>query len=697
MKKFSGDRLNNDQKGEDPSRRRTKPLKIIQKVAIQSIDKPSTDQPTTSAQSPSNYAIELTRDWAKFLFGQESDPPRHGSDENKDSPHNQEHIRDASPQYQYGIPSSSSHDSTAKSHDALKTQHDITQHEREASSFCKHIARTTAIDKSAVHAYLEILNNERQFAQDYRFKTIYEFSHDIIKNTNMDQKELVNTLDTLRKINQNFSEFAMNNQDLFPPDSQQALADKLNTWAKNANRKSKFNEYWLKELTNTLLTLRQITQGLRKFAEGNPELFRPALQQELANTRELNTWAKNFKRKLDSNEDWVKETMKQLGIKEEHFNKAYQDLLDNPHASYSIKNASYSPGDLARQYKSNDILVGYDQLLLANAKFKPIYELLKEVFPMEGIPNRSRVSDPPRYGSSENTEAYHTSSQHININSQRGTAYSIPSHASTSKSTDHPDIHHGTTQQERDKQKVAFPDDQIKRKFSGENDIKKINDQFEQRKQAANELIEWTETFTKRFDLREKWVQDGIEKLGIQLKDFGESYQQLQESLIGSSPQNDEQLVTASTMLKSIHDLLKHGIPVEDMPDHICGRKVTQVSGRGNNCLIRALLKGARPKWEENVIENGVTEMRQHLIETKIVEDGAMLNLGNLEEGRQLIESMKKTGWIEHDRDILVYQYLYGKIRCDPIAAGESNKPPYAVLFDSAGIHFYAIEMPNEP
>jgi hypothetical protein len=197
----------------------------------------------------------------------------------------------------------------------------------------------------------------------------------------------------------------MNNQDLFPPDSQQALADKLNTQAKNFNRKFKFNEGWLKELTNTLLTLRQITQGLRKFAEGNPELFRPALEQELANTRELNTWAKNFKRKLDSKEDWVKETMKKLGIKDEYFNKIYHDLIDNPHTSYSIKNASYSPEDLARKYKSNDILGGYDQLLLANAKFKPIYELLKKVFPMEGIPDRSRVSDPPRYGSSKNTEA----------------------------------------------------------------------------------------------------------------------------------------------------------------------------------------------------------------------------------------------------------------------------------------------------
>ena len=126
MENFSGDKLNNDQKEENISYRRSKPLRIIQKVAIQSIDEPSTDQPTTSAQSPSNYAVELARDWAKSLFGRASDPPRHGNDENKDTHHNQEHIHDASPQYQYGIPSSSSHDSTAKSTDHPEIKHNTT-------------------------------------------------------------------------------------------------------------------------------------------------------------------------------------------------------------------------------------------------------------------------------------------------------------------------------------------------------------------------------------------------------------------------------------------------------------------------------------------------------------------------------------------------------------------------------------------
>lgn len=623
------------------------------------------------AQDSSDYITELIKG-ARQGISQASDLPGYRSSDQKDAYHHQEHTHDTYPQYTSGIHTSSSRDATGKSPDHLDLQHDITQREREAS-FCKHIERTTAIIRSVIHAYLENLNGKVEFTKNDRFKIIRKFSHKIIENTNTYQKGLVNTLDTLRKINQKFRKFARDNPDLFPPDSHQTLDNRLNTQAETFNRKFKFNEDWLKELTNTQLTLRQITQGLRKFAEGNPELFRPALQQELANTRELHTWAKNFKRKLDSNEDWVKEVMNQLGVEEQHFNKNYQEFLDNPQASYSIKNARYSPGDLAQQYKPNKILSSYDELFLANAKFKPIYERLKEVFPVEGIPDRSRVSDPPRYGSYENTEAYsnqediyNTYPEYRKASSQYGTAYDIPSsssHDSTGKSPDSPEKQHYKTQKE------------------------------------AKELIEWAKTFTKRFDLGEDWVQAGIkQQLGIKLEDC-ESYQQLREHEETArkpySLESYEELVMANAQLKSIHDLLKGGIPVKDMPDRICGRTVTQVSGRGNDCLIRALLKGARPKWEENVIEDGVIEMRQHLIETKIVEDGAMLDLGNLEEGKQLIKSMKETGWIEPDRDILAYQYLDGKIRCDPIAEGESNKPPYAVLFDSAGIHFYAIEVPE--
>ena len=295
--------------------------------------------------------------------------------------------------------------------------------------------------------------------------------------------------------------------------------------------------------------------------------------------------------------------------------------------------------------------------------------------------HKQQASDPPGHGSSENTEAYHTSPQHINISSQHGTASSIPSHASTSKSTDHLEMKHNTTQHKGTDLKEPFSH------FAVED----LKESFTQGVKTAKELFEWTETFTKRFDLREKWVQDGIEKLGIQLKDFGESYQQLQESLIGSSPQSDEQLVTASTMLKSIHELLKDGIPVTGIPDRICNRKVTQVSGEGNDCLIRALLKGAHPNWEDKLIEIGVKEIRPLLRE---VEKGAMLDLGN-DEGKDLINNMKTAGWIEPDRDILVYQYRNDKIQCFSITDEKSDKPPYAVLRSHGGEHYNAIEVPE--
>jgi hypothetical protein len=336
---------------------------------------------------------------------------------------------------------------------------------------------------------------------------------------------------------------------------------------------------------------------------------------------------------------------------------------------------------------------------------------------MEGIPNRSRVSDPPRYGSSENTEAYHTSPQHINISSQYGTASRIPSHASTSKSTDHPDIHHGTTQQEIDKQKVAFPDDQIKRKFSGENDIKKINDQFEQRKQAANELIEWTETFTKWFDLREKWVQDGIAKLGIELKDFENAYKQLQQFTLSPPLDHlgaDNELVVAS--LQSIRDRLKGGIPVEDIPRQINGLARVETSGHKMNCLIHALLKVSNPEQDMESIKKQAKNIRKDFIlkmndrvnsayqnnefeaqemdelvrRLDAVINKGMLMLGSY-DGAELINYLREHEIIDPNCGLLVYELdKERKIRCNDHYPVSSSKKPYS-LFLHQDFHFEAM------
>jgi hypothetical protein len=218
---------------------------------------------------------------------------------------------------------------------------------------------------------------------------------------------------------------------------------------------------------------------------------------------------------------------------------------------------------------------------------------------------------------------------------------------------------------------------------------------FKQEKETAKEHIRWVKTFTKRFNIREDWVQAGIEQqLGMKLEDFYNSYQQLQKLTKDSSPESYEKLVVANAKCEFIRELLKHGIPVERIPDRICGRKVTNVNGKGYNCLIRALLKGAHPGWEDELIEAGVKDMRRLLEEDNLVKAGAMLDLGS-EEGALLINSVKTANWTEPDREVLVYQYCEGKIQCFSITDGTSDKPPYAVLREHEGEHFCAIEVPE--
>ena len=147
----------------------------------------------------------------------------------------------------------------------------------------------------------------------------------------------------------------------------------------------------------------------------------------------------------------------------------------------------------------------------------------------------------------------------------------------------------------------------------------------------------------------------------------------------------------ANAKFKYIHELLKDGIPVAGIPDHICGRKVTNVDGQGYNCLIRALLKGAHPGWEHELIEAGVSDMRSFLEEDNLVKAGAMLDLDG-KVGQLLIDKMQTVNWIESDRDLLIYQYREKKIHC-LVPNIKSKKPPFAVLLDYAGQHFYAIEV----
>jgi hypothetical protein len=234
-----------------------------------------------------------------------------------------------------------------------------------------------------------------------------------------------------------------------------------------------------------------------------------------------------------------------------------------------------------------------------------------------------------------------------------------------------------------DKLEVLFSNNEIDKEKVEKNFIIGLTAHFKQELQAAKELFEWAETFAKPFGSDEKWVQDGIK-------------QQLAIAFKKSQIESDKpSMANAKLLQENIREALKDGIPATDIPDHICGRKVTSVSGKGNDCLIRALLKGAHPKYKDYVIEDKVQVMRQLLIDKKIVKEGTMLDLED-ESGKKFIKYMENRGYLRQGRNLLVYQYRDGKIQCISITDKGSNKPPYAVLLDDAKKHFYAIEVPQK-
>jgi hypothetical protein len=244
--------------------------------------------------------------------------------------------------------------------------------------------------------------------------------------------------------------------------------------------------------------------------------------------------------------------------------------------------------------------------------------------------------------------------------------------------------------------------------------VEDLKESFTQGVKTAKELIEWTETFTKRFDLREKWVQDGIAKLGIELKDFGNAYEQLQQFTLAPPLGADNELVVAS--LQSIRDRLKGGIPVEDIPRQINGLARVETSGHKMNCLIHALLKVSNPEQDMESIKKQAKNIRKDFIlkmndrvnsayqnnefeaqemdelvrRLDAVINKGMLMLGSY-DGAELINYLREHKIIDPNRGFLVYELdKERKIRCNDHYPVSSSKKPYS-LFLNQEFHFEAM------
>lgn len=264
-------------------------------------------------------------------------------------------------------------------------------------------------------------------------------------------------------------------------------------------------------------------------------------------------------------------------------------------------------------------------------------------------------------------------------------------------------------------------------------------------------LYQWATKLRDQFNLDEDWVQAGMKRLGITKGNFTASLDKLlnnpfvNDEIRGNSPSVDaivdgntqtgrsaydtnkivehfEEFTRANAMLNSIHGRLKEGIPVREIPRQINGQKRVATSGNNMNCLIYALLKVSKPDFNMNdnrwlassirndlkIKMNGRVQSESEKVEGKLddlemqalrdryhaVNNGEMLNLGSY-DGQELINYLRESRVMVHNRGVLVYQLKEGKILCDdhPFPSSQdtsSQEKPYT-LFLQEDYHFEAM------
>lgn len=292
------------------------------------------------------------------------------------------------------------------------------------------------------------------------------------------------------------------------------------------------------------------------------------------------------------------------------------------------------------------------------------------------------------------------------------------------------------TQRKKNELKALFSDDSAERNVAEGKYIEDPEKYFKQEATIAKELFEWAETFTKRFNLHEGWVQAGMkQQLGIEPNNFHDVHQQLNNlvdnlksddnTIVLPDDQTYKELVVANAKLKTIRQLLNDGIPVEDTPTQINGLERVTTSGNAMNCLIHALLKVDKPERDMHEIVQEAPSIRENLakkmekkldeytrdqkraadegVDTLIFSEGYnavksnhMLSLGAF-DGKELINYLREHNLIDPDRSLLIYELdKKRKIRCNehyPIHSSE--KKPYS-LFLYQDYHFEAMIEPQK-
>ncbi len=264
-------------------------------------------------------------------------------------------------------------------------------------------------------------------------------------------------------------------------------------------------------------------------------------------------------------------------------------------------------------------------------------------------------------------------------------------------------------------------------------------------------FYEWIIKFQKAFDLKETWVQKGLQKLGI--KDLENTFTEFLKSrlltdkikgsvyaideivdgygrLAGDTSKivdDTERFKELNNGFRPLHYSLKTGIPIETSPKQIKGLQVIKTPGNVNNCLIHALLKVSKPsrgnyhiekqgslireilkykmeekftkeqekresKPESALDENAISELRKRCDAVKCNE---MLDLGSF-DGLELINFLKEDKIIDRDRGIHIYKEDKSNISFfEQVEHKNSTNEPYT-LFLQQDFHFEAMISKDE-
>lgn len=687
MKNFFGDKLNISKTEENANSRKIKPLKHIELVNKQPIDKQSTDQPTTSAQSDNTFMAILRKGAEKML---------------------------AYPQQVIAM---------------ANRRPEIQEEYRQVCivlNACKNRYRELDSQKKS---HVPFTEDQEKFLE--AFKQAYEYKNKakgILDQLAMDPDELERFMKDLKQANQDLNSNKLVQEAVFPAsvkiDSSGKITIDLAKFVPSAIDLSKLD---LSDQNHIEIDLSHINENKYNYPLSN-------IHSLSLDNRTLNSALKlGYSCKLyNTHPDLYRQTL-------EHYLKTrlYLKLRKADLPADAFKKFTNLSGDYAEKLVS--IVISTKSELGESIRHDHHYssnnnsEIRKDY---QDDPKTQRKKNELKALFSDDTTAKNIAEEKCILNAYQAI---IP-----------PDLKAPTEQ--RDDLETLNQINHSLREIA-QNYPEQFRPALKQAIVTTRTLHHWAANFQDRFDLNEEWIQNGMKELGITKENFETSFTEFQTNpllthqeilsglavsdIVYGNPdtrhpaynahlivQHFEDFTRLNAKLKAIHDLLKEGIPVKDIPERIRGLERIPTSGSKLNCLIHALLKVDKPERDMNEIvqeapsirENLAKEMEKKLdeytrdqkraadegVDTLIFSEGYnavksnhMLSLGAF-DGKELINFLREHNLIDPDRNLVVYELSrQGKIRCMDHYPVNSSTKPYS-LFLQEDYHFDALIEPQK-